>query len=124
MAKQPKTSTIKFLKLDCYGNSTWSSTAEIDKTSYDTLLELTAAVSGMFPYAFNPLYANAQFKSISVRFDKQDAFKFKKDMVYKVQWLPKARVKQSTGEKYVILKITSKPVFVRVEIVEEEDLDL
>ena len=71
MAKQPKISIIKFLKLDCYGNSTWSSTAEIDKTSYETLLELTAAVSGMFPYAFNPLYANAQFKSVSVRFDKE-----------------------------------------------------
>lgn len=124
MAKQPKTSTIKFLKLDCYGNSTWSSTVEIDKTSYEALGEITAAVSEMYPYSFNPLYANAQFKSISVRFDKQDAFKFKKDTVYKVQWLPKARVKQSTGEKYVVLKITSKPVFVRVEIVEEEDLDL
>ena len=124
MAKQPKTSTIKFPKLDCYGNSTFSSIADIDKTSYETLGEITAKVSEMFPYSFNPLYANDQFKSVSVRFDKQDSHKFKKDTVCKVQWLPKARVKQSTGEKYVILKITSKPVFVRVEIVEETALDL
>jgi hypothetical protein len=124
MAKQHKISIIKFLKYDAYGNSTFSSTVEIDKTSYETLGEITTRVSEMYPYSFNPLYANAQFNSISIRFDKQDAFKFKKDTVYKVQWLPKARVKQSTGEKYIILKLMSKPVFVRTEIVEEEDVDL
>jgi hypothetical protein len=124
MAKQPKKSTVKFLKLDCYGNSVFSSTQDTHGVTYENLKELTAKVSEMFPYAFNPLYANENFKSVSVRFDKQDTHKFKKDTVYTVQWLPKTRVKQSTGEKYVVLKMIGKPVFVRVEVVQETDLDL
>ena len=121
-----KQSTVKFLKFDAYGNSTFTSTEEIDGGTYEELKSVGEKLESMFPYAFNPVYHSSQYNSVSIRFDKDDSLqkRLRKNGVYVVNWNSKTRQKQGNGERYAILRIVGKPLFVHMEQVEEEDLEL
>ena len=118
------TSTVKFLKFDAYGNPTFSSTKDVDEKSYDVFKSAGTKLEGMFPYAFNPIYHSPQYDSVSVRFDKDDSLlkRLKKNGVYRVKWSAKTRQKQSSGERFAILRLLEKPVLIRVDEVAEEEL--
>lgn len=121
-----RSSTVKFLKYDAYGNPCFTSTAELDKDTYEELKITGEKLETMFPYQFNPLYHSEVYNSVNIRFDKDDTLnkRLVKDAVYTIKWAAKTRQKQNNGERYAIVRMTGRPLFVRMEESTEEDLEI
>ena len=112
--------TIKYSGLDKFGAHKFSSSEEIDESTYSTLSRLDAKMKAVLPDQYSPLFKSEAYNSYSIRMEVPDAVTLKKNNIYKMTYEVKTRRKIKDDSQYVVIKILGRPTFVRDDSPVEE----
>jgi hypothetical protein len=102
-----------FNRVDKYGGLVFSSTANIDKTSFEILSRVAAGLRRRYFDAFNCVYHNLEYNNVSIRVNTKHDIDFKEgDLVsLSLSFIQKNKFKDNSP--YVVCILKSPPKLVK-----------